>query len=211
MGAAGELAQQPEHQVTLSQAFYLGTYEVTQSQWTAVIGTNPSHTIGDPNLPVENVSWNEAQQFIRKLNEKEGGNRYRLPSEAEWEFAVRCTKDGTEFTTAQDRLERYAWYETNADQRTHSVGQLLANSWGLYDMLGNVWEWCADWYGNYSTKETRDPEGPAEGIFRVYRGCGWERGTSETYCHSTSRHGARPNFRHPALGFRVAMTIATQK
>lgn len=211
MGAAGKPTQEPEHQVTLRQAFYLGKYEVTQSQWTAIMGTNPSSSIGDPNFPVENVSWNDVQQFIRKLNEREGGNRYRLPTEAEWEFAARCTNKGTEFTVGPDQLEKYAWYEANADNRTHAVGQLLANPWGLYDMLGNVWEWCADWYGEYSMKATMDPEGPTNGTFRVYRGCGWERGASETYCHSASRQGARPNFRHPALGFRVVMAIAAKK
>lgn len=207
MGMEGTALLRPAHTVTITHPFYLGKHEVTQSQWTIVMGSNPSRFTGDPHLPVENVSWNEIQQFIRKLNDREGANRYRLPSEAEWELAARCTRSGTELKSASDQLDRIAWYDTNANGKTHLVGQLAANDWGLYDMLGNVWEWCADWYGPYSSAAANDPTGPPTGTFRVYRGCGWERGASQTYCHAASRHGARPNFRHPSLGFRLLMEI----
>jgi formylglycine-generating enzyme required for sulfatase activity len=208
MGADDIPSLQPAHQVTLSQPFYLGKYEVTQAQWSAVMGKSPSHFTGDPHLPVENVTWNEVQEFIRQLNVRENTSRYRLPTEAEWEHAARsCALTRYPFGDDPSQLERYAWDETNAGGRTHAVGQLRPNGWGLYDMLGNVWEWCQDWYGDYPTTAVTDPQGATQGVFRVYRGCGWQRGESSLYCQPATRHGARPNFAHSALGFRVAMTI----
>jgi formylglycine-generating enzyme required for sulfatase activity len=207
MGADDIPTLRPSHKVTLSQPFYIGKYEVTQAQWTAVMGNNPSRFTGDPHLPVENVSWNDVQEFLRQLNTREGTTRYRLPTEAEWEHAARsCVTTTYPFGDDASQLERYAWAETNAGERTHAVGQLRPNGWGLYDMLGNVWEWCQDWYGEYPTVATANPRGAAQGIFRVYRGCGWLRGESSLYCHPATRHGARPNFAHPSLGFRVVMT-----
>ncbi|MGE0822545.1 MAG: SUMF1/EgtB/PvdO family nonheme iron enzyme [Candidatus Binatia bacterium] len=211
MGVNDTPAMSPAHQVTVSQPFYLGKYEVTQAQWTALMDKNPSQFTGDPNLPVENVSWTEVQEFIRKLNAREGTTRYRLPTEAEWELAARCTKSGTSFGDDSSQRQRYAWYDANADGRTHAVGQLTTNDWGVYDILGNVWEWTADWYADYGKGSVIDPQGPAQGSFRVYRGCGWERGVSPLPCHSTNRYGARPNFRHPSLGFRVVLTTLPEK
>ena len=122
MGVDGVVSLQPPHHVTVSQPFYLGKHEVTQSQWVAVMGSNPSHFTGDPNLPVENVSWNDVQQFIRRLNEKEGSTHYRLPTEAEWELAARCPKSVTLQSEDKSQLERYAWFDENAKNRTHAVG-----------------------------------------------------------------------------------------
>ncbi|NOT56213.1 MAG: formylglycine-generating enzyme family protein [Deltaproteobacteria bacterium] len=208
MGADEGPPARSSHQVTISHPFYIGKYEVTQAQWSAVMGTNPSQFTGDPRLPVENVSWTNVQDFLRQLNAREGTTRYRLPTEAEWEHAARaCVATTYPFGDDTSQLARYAWDETNAGERTHAVGQLLPNKWGLHDMLGNVWEWCQDWYGEYPVTAVTNPQGAPEGVFRVYRGCGWLRGESPRYCHPTTRHGARPNFAHPALGFRVVMTI----
>lgn len=208
MGADEGPPSRSSHQVTISQPFYIGKYEVTQAQWSAVMGTNPSQFTGDPRLPVENVSWKDVQAFLRQLNAREGTTRYRLPTEAEWEHAARsCVATTYPFGDDANQLARYAWAETNAGGRTHAVGQLLPNRWGLHDMLGNVWEWCQDWYGEYPVTAVANPQGAPEGAFRVYRGCGWLRGESPRYCHPATRHGARPNFAHPSLGFRVVMTI----
>ena len=209
MGTDESPTLRPSHKVTISQPFYIGKYEVTQAQWTAVMGNNPSRFTGDPHLPVENVSWNEVQAFLRQLNAREGIARYRLPTEAEWEHASRsCVTTTYPFGDDEGQLERYAWAETNAGERTHAVGQLRPNGWGLYDMLGNVWEWCQDWYGDYPATAVVNPQGVAQGVFRVYRGCGWLRGESSLYCHPATRHGARPNFAHPSLGFRVVRTVS---
>jgi formylglycine-generating enzyme required for sulfatase activity len=219
LGSNESPSLQPAHQVTISRPFYLGKYEVTQAQWAAVMGQNPSRFSGDPRLPVENVSWNEVQEFIRQLNAREGNGRYRLPTEAEWEHAARaCAKTAYSFGDDESQLEKYAWYEENAGKRTHAVGQLKPNPWGLYDVQGNVWEWCQDWYGDYPTKAITDPQGPSQGAFRVYRGGGWYRGArgdrhrddSAWYCRLENRHGARPSSRHPSLGFRLLMTIPSK-
>lgn len=204
MGTNETSSARPPHRVTIQQPFYMSRHEITQAQWLAVMGKNPSYFRGDPTLPVETVSWNDVQEFIRRLNAKEGIERYRLPTEAEWELAARTCADTTE---EEAPLEQYAWYDQNAGKRTHAVGQLKPNGRGLYDMIGNVWEWCQDWYGEYSAAAGSDPQGSAEGVFRVYRGGGWYRGESPLYCHLESRHGARPNFRHSSLGFRLVMTI----
>jgi len=212
MGTDEIPALQPSHKVTISQPFYMGKYEVTQAQWVAVMGKNPSRFTGDPHLPVESVTWNDVQEFIRQLNAREGTSRYRLPTEAEWEHAARsCALTLYPFGDDERQLERYAWTEATAGGRTRAVGQLRPNTWGLYDMLGNVWEWSQDWYGDYPTTAVTDPLGAAQGIFRVYRGCGWQRGESTLYCQPSTRHGARPNFAHASLGFRVAMAVAPGK
>ena len=212
MGTDEIPALQPSHKVTISQPFYMGKYEVTQAQWVAIMGKNPSRFTGDPHLPVENVTWNDVQEFLRQLNAREGTPRYRLPTEAEWEHAARsCALTLYPFGDDESQLERYAWAEATAGGRTHAVGQLRPNAWGLYDMLGNVWEWSQDWYGDYPTTAVTDPQGAAQGIFHVYRGCGWQRGASTLYCQPSTRHGARPNFAHASLGFRVAMTVTPGK
>jgi formylglycine-generating enzyme required for sulfatase activity len=155
----GDSDEKPPHTVTISRPFYIGKYEVTQKQWVIIMGNNPSGFKGGNN-PVENVSWNDVQEFIRKLNAKEGTTAYRLPTEAEWEYACRAGST-TKYCFGNDKsqLGQYAWYEKNSDNKTHPVGQLQANAWGLYDMHGNVWEWCEDWYGEdyYSSSPSTDP------------------------------------------------------
>src|SRR5262249_24141391 len=152
MGSAdGYGDERPVHTVRISQPFYLGQYAVTQGQWQAVMGSNPSQFTGDPNRPVETVSWEDVQEFIRRLHAREGGATYRLPTEAEWEYAARAGST-TAYGFGDDprQLSEYAWYSENAGRQTHPVGQLKPNAWGLYDMHGNVWEWVQDWYGPYT-------------------------------------------------------------
>ena len=168
----------PQHKVTITKPFYIGIYEVTQEQWLAVMGSNPSYNIGRNN-PVEQVSWYDIQEFIKRLNQMEGHKRYRLPTEAEWEYAARAgTTTNYFFGDDTDKLTDYAWYRENSGKKTHPVGQKLPNPWGLYDILGNVREWVQDRYGEayYQESPEEDPQGPSTGEFRIYRGgstSGW--------------------------------------
>src|SRR5262249_38027127 len=177
MGAEdGDADEKPAHLVRISRPFYLGKYPVTQAQWEAVMGTNPSHFTGDPSLPVEDVSWNDVQEFLRRLSEKEGGKPYRLPTEAEWEDAARAgAATAYCFGDESSQLREYAWYAKNSGGRTHPVVQLKPNAWGLYDVHGNVWEWVQDWYdaAYYWKSPVEDPKGPQEGQFKVVRGGSW--------------------------------------
>ena len=168
----GDSSEKPVHKVTLTKGFYIGVYEVTQEEWEKVMGSNPSHFKGRKN-PVERVSWEDAQEFARKLSEKENV-MYRLPTEAEWEYACRAGTTA-EYYWGDDGIGRYAWYIGNQDGTTHPVGQKKPNAWGLYDMSGNVWEWCGDWYSPAypADKEAVDPKGAAGGSFRVFRGGSW--------------------------------------
>jgi formylglycine-generating enzyme required for sulfatase activity len=165
-------AEKPAHHVTISQPFYLGKYPVTQTQWEAVMGNNPSEFKGNPNRPVEMVSWKDVQTFMRKLNERESGRVYRLPTEAQWEYAARA---GTTTARYENDVDAIAWYKANSSSVTHEVGQKLPNAWGLYDMLGNVWEWVQDWYAReyYRHSSIVDPQGPDAGAVRVNRGGSW--------------------------------------
>jgi len=160
--------------ITISKPFSLQTTQVTQGQWEKVMGNNPSSfKIWGDNCPVESVSWDDAQEFIRKLNQVEGTEKYRLPTEAEWEYA--CKAGSTTryyFGDDEAKLGEYAWYDKNSDNKTHPVGQKKPNGWRLHDMHGNVWEWCQDWYGEYPGSVT-DPKGPYSGDGRVLRGGSW--------------------------------------
>jgi formylglycine-generating enzyme required for sulfatase activity/tRNA A-37 threonylcarbamoyl transferase component Bud32 len=196
------------HQVTLTQPFYLGVYEVTQGQYQRVVGTNPSTFKGDQN-PVENVSWGDAVEFCRRLSmlpeEKASGRLYRLPTEAEWEYACRAgTNTAYYFGDYISQLEEYAWYDKNSSRKTHPVGKKKTNAWGLYDMHGNVWEWCSDWRGDYSMGAATDPVGPKEGSVRVYRGGSW--GLEAANCRSALRYWIDPLYRSDFIGFRVALS-----
>lgn len=161
----------PVHPVTLRN-YYIGETEVTQELWVAVMGYNPSYFEGT-NLPVERVSWQDAQKFVKKLSRLTNRN-FRLPTEAEWEYAARGgNRSLGHVYSGGDNLDEVAWYDDNGGDRTHRVGEKHANELGLFDMSGNVREWCSDWYDPYSGKDQRNPEGPKEGTERVLRGGGW--------------------------------------
>ncbi len=198
--------EQPIHKVIISRPFYLGKYEVTQAQWQAVIGENPSHFKGEKQ-PVEQVSWDDVQKFVRRLNDKEGREVYRLPTEAEWEYAARAGST-TAFSFGDDhsQLGEYAWYSENSGNDTHPVGTRKANAWGLHDMHGNVWEWVQDWYGRYEAETVTDPVGPVSGSYRGARGGGWYDDAG--YCRSAYRSHAAPVNRGHDLGFRLLRTAS---
>ena len=171
----GDDSEKPAHKVTITKPFYLGKYEVTQEQWEAVMGNNPSRFKG-PKNPVDTVSWDACQAFLVKLNAKTGaqGGKFVLPTEAQWEYACRAGSTGKFcFGDDEKQLGDYAWYGANSESETHPVGGKKANAFGLYDMHGNVWEWCQDWYGAYGAEAVTDPSGPTTGSVRVRRGGGW--------------------------------------
>jgi len=195
----------PVHKVMIEESYYLGKFEVTQEQWREVMGNNPSYFTGD-DRPVEKVSWDDVQEFIEKLNEMEGTNKYRLPSEAEWEYACRAgTTTRYSFGDDISRLKDYAWYDEDVNSgSTHPVGQKKPNPWGLYDMHGNVWEWVQDKHhdNNYDGAPS-DGSAWEDGssIGRVKRGGGWE--DYNWYCRSAIRISYNPDSRYGDLGFRV--------
>jgi formylglycine-generating enzyme required for sulfatase activity len=206
--------EQPQHKVTISKPFYLQSTEVTQGQWNKVMAYNLSSSkdCGD-DCPVESVSWDAAQRFISKLNQMEGTNKYRLPTEAEWEYACRAGTT-TPFFTGDCISTDQANYDGNYPgencpkgqyrEKTVKVGSLQPNAWGLYDMHGNVWEWCQDWYGDYPSESVVDPKGPDKGERRVLRGGSWF-GTAG-YIRSADRRRYNP-LSIRGLGFRVARDL----
>ena len=181
----------------------MGKYEVTQEQWETVMGRNPSRFRGAKN-PVENVNWNDCQVFIKKLNARIPGGGFRLPTEAEWEFAARGgnRSHGYIYSGGND-INAVAWYYGNSGKRTHEVGQKAANELGLHDMSGNVWEWCADRYGDYSVLAQTDPVGPSSASYRVLRGGGWS--FSAGSCRSAYRSWFGPDGAADFAGFRVCL------
>jgi formylglycine-generating enzyme required for sulfatase activity len=198
-------AETPQHPVRISKPFYLGTYEVTLAEWDAVMGNNPPNPEGG-GIPVIFVSWGDAQEFVTRLNEKEGHTRYRLPTEAEWEYAARAGSTGAySFGDDADSFDRYAWYTGNSGGKAHPVGQKEANAWGLYDMYGNVFEWVHDWNGRYADAPAIDPEGPSSGSYRMFRGGSWN--VDAKYCRSASRYAFDSNIRDDFLGFRLALSL----
>ena len=209
MGATSEQGsdawddEKPAHSVTLS-GYYIGKYEVTQAQWKAVMGNNPSYFKGD-NLPVENVTWNDVQEFIRKLNQLTGKS-YRLPTEAEWEYAARggSNSSGNKYS-GSNNIGSVAWYTENSGSKTHPVGSKSPNELGIYDMSGNVWEWCQDrWASNYySSSPQRNPKGPASGSYRVFRGGSWSN--DARLCRVSYRSYDSPDCRLDNLGFRLVL------
>ncbi|MDR0754334.1 MAG: formylglycine-generating enzyme family protein [Prevotellaceae bacterium] len=195
--------EKPAHKVTLSN-FYIGKYEVTQAEWKAIMGNNPSNFSGCDNCPVEKVSWNDVQEFIRKLNAKTGKN-YRLPTEAEWEYAARGGNRSKGYKySGSNSVENVAWYGyDNSGKKTHPVGTKQANELGIYDMSGNVHEWCQDWYGAYSNGAQTNPKGASSGSYRVFRGGGWYRSAGGV-CVSNRFRNTPDSRRDGSLGFRLA-------
>jgi formylglycine-generating enzyme required for sulfatase activity len=205
--------EKPQHTVRITTPFYLGVTEVTQEQYERVMGSNPSEFKG-AQLPVETVSWEDATEFCRKLSElsaEQGAGRvYRLPTEAEWEYACRAgSKTKYSFGDSESSLGDYAWYISNSDRKTNPVGQKKPNAWGLYDMHGNVREWCSDWWKrDYTSTAVSDPTGPATGSSRVIRGGGWLDVAGD--CRSAARDGSAPAYRHGNFGFRLAFSSVDQ-
>lgn len=214
--------EKPQHPVTISEPFYIGKYEVTQAEWEAIMEIHPydqpdmsnsfinlpgmMERIRRPNHPAT-VSWNDAQEFIRRLNEIEGHNKYRLPTEAEWEYACRAgTTTAYSFGDNINELGEYAWYNGDFTTRgTHPVGQKKPNPWGLFDMHGNVWEWTKDYYSEdyYAVSPDTDPQGLESGNNHSVRGGSWH--TSATSWRSTFRKPYAPSYRGISIGFRVVL------
>ena len=215
-------SETPQHKVRIGKAYYMGKHEVTVGQFKKFISDAgrtdlltddfmSANSHGD-SAAVSHVSWNDAQAFISWLNKKESGGTYRLPTEAEWEYAARAgTTTRYSFGNSAGSLGNYAWYDKNAydagAKYAHAVGQKSANAWGLYDMHGNVWEWVQDWYGEnyYSNSPATDPKGPSSGSYRVVRGGSWLLGAR--YCRSALRDGYDPGYRGGSLGFRLARSL----
>ena len=208
MGATPEMKnpwddEKPTHQVTLTNDYYIGKYEVTQALWQAVMGSNPSNFKGD-NLPVENVSWNDCQDFLSKLNSITG-KTFRLPTETEWEYAARCgmKSKGCQYSGSKN-ISDVAWYTDNSGSKTHSVGSKQANELGIYDMSGNVWEWCQDRYGRYDSSSQVNPTGAISGSDRVIRGGCWY--CTARSCRSSCRSYNAPDDRNDNLGLRLVLS-----
>ena len=201
-GSDAESDEKPTHSVTLS-SYYICKYEVTQALWRAVMGSNPSYFKGD-NLPVERVSWNDCQTFINRLNSYTGRN-FRLPTEAEWEFAARGGNYSRHYKySGSNYIGDVAWYTDNSGNRTHPVGTKQANELGLYDMSGNVWEWCSDLYGSYSSYSQSNPTGPNSGSDRVGRGGSWYY--LARLCRSSYRYNFTPGCSINTLGLRLVLS-----
>jgi formylglycine-generating enzyme required for sulfatase activity len=208
----------PQTAVTIRRGFWMGKFEVTQGEYLAVMGNNPSYFTGDTNRPVEMVSWADATAYCEALTQRERAagriatnSVYRLPTEAEWEYACRGGTS-TRFSYGDDpgytKLTLYAWYYDNSGGETHPVGQKLPNPWGLYDMHGNVYEWCQDWYGTYLGGIALDPQGPATGSDRVTRGGSWSdwlEWSDAWRCRSALRNHFIPDGRGLSFGFRVLL------
>ena len=203
----------PQHVVELSEGYWLADTPCTQALWEAVMGQNPSEFV-DPKNPVETVSWDDCQEFVRRLNEQVPGLHARLPSEAEWEYACRGGTSGATWVDELDGertatvLDPIAWYDGNSEDRTHPVGSKAANPFGLYDMLGNVWEWCEDRGGLYGAAAVMDPRGPSEGSSRVFRGGSW--GSDARRVRAAYRGSAPPGDQLDNLGFRLARSQTGQ-
>jgi len=201
-----------QHKVTLTNDFYIGKYEVTQAQWQAVMGNNPSYFKG-ANLPVEQVSWDDCQEFIKKINELTNLriNGFRLPTEAEWEYACRAGTltpfhYGNSLSSSQANFDGNYPYNTSEGiyrKKPLPVGSFSPNAWGLYDMHGNVWEWCQDWYGEYPSGSVTNPTGANSGSHRVLRGGGWNSGAR--ICRSAFRLNLSPDNRDNGLGLRLCL------
>lgn len=204
----GRKPVETQHQVSISNWYYLGRYEVTQGQYEKVMGNNPSTFKGAKN-PVETVSWEDAVSFCTKLSEvpeeKAAGRVYRLPTEAEWEYACRAgSTTAFGYGDSANSLGEYEWVAENSEKKTHPVGEKRPNRWGLYDMHGNVIEWCQDWYADYPSDASTDPKGPNGGSCRVVRGGSWN--LDGAFCRSARRFNYAPTIRSGVFGFRLALS-----
>lgn len=219
---ANRESDERQHTVRISNDFYISKYEVTQDEYQSIMGTNPSKTargIGD-SYPVNMVSWHDAVEYCNILSEREGltpaftingtnvswdrnANGYRLPTEAEWEYAARDGQKAGSYNVyaGSDNISSVAWYDGNSGDKNHPVGGKQANELGIYDMTGNVWEWCWDWYDYYTSGSVTDPAGPSSGSIRVFRGGSWR--TEAEYCRLANRITAPPSYRYGFLGFRL--------
>lgn len=208
MGESEGQANETPHQVTLTRPFYMGVYEVTNAQWKRVMEKAP-RTVTEALAPVEQVSWEDAMEFCKKLSalpeERKAGREYRLPTEAEWEYACRAGTT-TKYSSGDDasKLGDHAWFDGNAGGQTHPVGRKKPNAWGLYDMHGNVWEWCSDWYGRYGSGSATDPQGATKASVRVLRGGCWRHPAA--LCRSARRGAFDPSDGNDDLGFRIALS-----
>ncbi|MDR3204009.1 MAG: formylglycine-generating enzyme family protein [Deltaproteobacteria bacterium] len=202
-----QLSERPKHKVRLNRPFYLGKFPVTQGQWDRIMGYNPSRCLG-PLRPVENVSWHDAMEFIEKLNKLENCNHYALPTEAQWEYAAQAMGRGWQAQYEPGfilgaNIGLYAWHINNSKGKTQPVGLKRGNRWSLYDMLGNVWEWVADWHGPYKAERQVEPKGPAEGREKVIKGGCWD--SEASVCCPWRRNCHNPDSRSPLIGFRLAI------
>ena len=196
--------EKPAHSVTVS-SFWIGQTEVTQELWEKVMKNNPSYFKGDK-LPVEMVSWDDCQDFIKELNTKTG-KKFRLPTEAEWEYAARGGNKSKGYKySGGNEIDKVAWYEDNSSDKTHDVGTKAANELGIYDMTGNVWEWCSDWWSNsyYSSSPASNPQGPSTGSYRVFRGRSWY--DNARHSRVTIRGNRKPGDRSYYLGLRLVLS-----
>ncbi|MFC1761472.1 formylglycine-generating enzyme family protein [Planctomycetota bacterium] len=211
----GESNEKPIHTVNISQRFWMGKYEVTQEQYQSIMGNNPSYFKGNSN-PVEQLSWNDAVLFCQKLTDQERiaghlleGYEYRLPTEAEWEYAARGGSGGVDTVySGSNSISDVAWYSGNSGNKPHPVGQKQANELGIYDMTGNVSEWCFDWYGSYANGSQTDPAGPSTGLLRIVRGRSWI--SRATLCRVANRLYSPPTWSGRTMGFRVVLAPAVQ-
>ena len=202
-GSDADDDEKPVHSVTLSD-YYIGQTQVTQELWQAVMGSNPSYFTGDNQRPVESVSWDDCQEFIEKLNRLTGKN-FRLPTEAEWEYAARGGNKSRGYKySGSDNPNAVAWYGNNSGSKTHPVAQKQANESDLYDMSGNVYEWCQDWYGDYSSNPQTNPTGSSRGSFRVLRGGSWYF-SARSYVRVSIRDYSTPDYRSSNSGLRLAL------
>ena len=211
-GEVGRQENETSHKVTISKSFYLCSFEVTQDLYGKVTGSNPSQSKA-PKNPVDSVSWEDAVSFCKKLSElpeeKAIGRVYRLPTEAEWEFACRAGGKATfSFGDSTGSLKDYAWTDQNSEG-PHPVGEKKPNRWGLYDMHGNVWEWCEDWYAPHTKDSAVDPLGPSQGPNKVFRGGSWIFGAIDS--RSAVRFNNTPTYKNGHIGFRVAMSLPAKK